>query len=1230
MSAAPARDPYLDLPLDGVRLIEASAGTGKTFTLATLVTRLVVERGLRVGQVLAVTFTEAATQELRKRIRERLLLALELVDTPASEDDGTEAALTRDILRSHRDRSGESEDALRRRLRQAALEVDLAAVFTIHGFCARLLREHALDSGQGFDPPDLLANDRDLREELAADLWRAHGRDVAGADDLVALWKEGPTALAADLRMLLREPVLLPPDAPLPPDPTPALHAAGQALADGFRAHGDDFFATLLDALERKVLHGNSYKAEWIHALWAQLAAWCEAGDFKAMLDERLSRLAPDVLQARTNKPHVGRTPDSPLCVLVPPYLDALQACDDYLARRRVALLHRLRDGARTRLAVLKRQRRLQTYDDLIDGVADALDGPRGKTLARSMRVQYAVALVDEFQDTDARQWKIFDGVFGSGSTEPALFLIGDPKQAIYGFRGGDVHAYLAARDNAIGAPPLAHNFRSRPSLLTAVDALYAQAGDDAFVDPRIAFREVDVGGRRSDADFLRGGAPAPALTVWQAPTPKPDAKGNVKPWSADDSRALAATACVAAIHGVLRDARDGLAMLDDSPVQPGDIAVLVRTHFEATRIQQALAAAGIPAVAAGKQSLFATAEARELHMLLLALLQGGDDGRLRAALSTVLVGEDAAAIDALEHPVGQPGGDAHREWQRKALAWRERLLRGGPLGLVGELCAVHAERLLGLADGERRVSNYLQLAEALQEAQALALGLHGLVDWLGRRIAQADPDDETQLLRLESDARRVQIVTLHKSKGLEYPLVFLPFAGIGRKEPSPGRHCVAQHEGNERRLHWNIELDDADWEYAKDAWKIEQRAEDARLLYVGLTRAEHALWIATGLFFNHDKAALAPMLGDPHALAVVAGIRFDDSEPPAHLPRLPPESDTAVPPARVATRQLSHDWWVYSFTQLSNADAGNDPSAAATLPVSGGRDEPIAPEADAPDDTHDAAGFDPRFAGPRFGVALHAALEHADFAAWRDWQPHDDAPADEARIIAAALRAEGYAADMLDDGVALVTRLIGNTLRVALPEGVQLREIPEDARRAEIEFQFALQPTRVDALLQLLHAHGVLRERHGFGLRQRLEGLMTGLIDLTYQHDGRWYVLDYKSNRLPRYDAATLRDAMTHSEYDLQALIYSLALHRWLRFRLGSVSDHDGYDYARDFGGIRYLFCRGLDLDVAADATSPGVHAQRFAPELVHALDALFAGAARPLPPGRGEGTPARKKVPA
>ncbi|QNU15044.1 exodeoxyribonuclease V subunit beta [Thermomonas sp. XSG] len=1189
----PAPDPYLHLPLDGVRLVEASAGTGKTYTLATLVTRLVVERGLRIGQVLAVTFTEAATQELRKRIRERLQLALALVDAAPAEDESAEAALTRAVLQRHRAAVGESDAALRRRLRQAAVEIDLAAIFTIHGFCARVLREHALEAGQGFDAPELLASDAELRKEIAADLWRQHSQTSEGADDLAALWKGGYEELAKDLPALLGGQVLLPPDAPLPADPLPRVQASGQALADGFRTHGDDFLDALRAALSNKVLNGQSYKLDWIEALWPAWRNWCDGGDFSVPPDARIERFAPETLRGKANKGKDAQVPASPLCGLITPYLNALHAQVEYRALRRAALLHRLREDARTRMAARKRERRVQGYDDLIDGVADALEGPHGDALAARLRAQYAVALVDEFQDTDTRQWRIFERVFGSGSSEPALFLIGDPKQAIYGFRGGDVHTYLEAAAVADHAPALAHNFRSRPALLTAIAALYQQAGEDAFVDPRIRFFEVEAGGKRADADFQRDGEPAPALTVWQAAPPSGlDAKGKPKSrWNAGEARALATRACTAAIHGVLTDARAGRALIEGRPVQPGDIAVLVRSHREALMIQQALAQLGIPAVAAGKLSLFATGEARELHALLLALLHGADDGRLRAALGTVLLGLDALAIDALERD-----GDTHRRWQLEAQRWRERLRGGGPLALVGDLCAAHGERLLALVDGERRLSNYLQLAELLQEAQRQALGLHGLVDWLGRAIAGADANDEAQLLRLESDARRVQIVTLHKSKGLEYPLVFLPFVGIGSNEKSPNRHCSVHLEGA-RRLHWKFEtLPEADWTGASTTWKAEQRAEDARLLYVGLTRAEHALWIASGDFFAADRTALAKLLGDTDALQQ-AGIVFDAAPLPTDLPRLPPASDAAVPPAREATRALHNDWWVYSFSQLARAEAGGDTASAATLPAPGGHDEP-----ENADDTAPVEAFDPRFAGNRYGVALHSALEHTDFATWGDWHPGEPAPADEADVIATALRGEGYGEDALDDGIALTTQLIGHTLTVALPEGTRLCDVPASERRPEIEFQFALQPVQVEALLALLHAHGIVRERDRFGARQRLEGLMTGLIDLTYRHGGKWYVLDYKSNRLPGYDDAGLQHAMAHSEYDLQALIYTLALHRWLRFRLGA-----GYDYARDFGGIRYLFCRGLD---AGSAASPGIHAQRFPPELVHALDALFGHA--------------------
>ncbi len=1228
-----ARDPYLDLPLTGVQAIEASAGTGKTFTLATLVVRLVVERGLRIGEILAVTFTEAATQELRARIRARLLLAASL-DDEAADDEGPEAALTRAILAAHVERSGEPRLALRRRLREAADGIDLASVFTIHGFCARVLHEHALESGHGFDAPRLLANDALLRQEIATDLWRAHGAQAEAADDLLALWRSGPDALAGDLSPLLREDRLQPaPTGASPTDPAPALRAAGETLLVAGRAHGAEFRAALAQAVEGNVLNGQSYKLDWLEALFDAFAQWCDAGDADVPFDDaRLGKLTRDALAGKTNKAHAGRTPDSPLCDAIPAYLAALAAVADYREARRVALLHRLRDDARARLALRKRQLRVQTYDDLIDGVADALDTRHADALVQRLRAQYRSALVDEFQDTDPRQWRIFDRVFGAASAGPALFVIGDPKQAIYGFRGGDVETYLAAQADAVAAPPLSHNFRSRPSVLQAIEALYAQAGETAFVDTRIRFHPVDAGGRRHDADFLRGGVPAPALTLWQAPPPPPDQAGKVKPWRSPASRELATTACVAAIHRVLVEARAGTATIDGKPVQPGDIAVLVRTHRDATRIRQALAEVGIPAVAAGKLSLFATPEARELHVLLRMLMHGADDGHLRAALSTVLLGVDAAGI-ALLGGLSGSDDDAMRHWQQRAQDWRERLQRGGPLALVNDLCAAHAPRLLGLLDGERRLTNYLQLAEMLQEADARTLGLPGLVDWLGAAIAGADTgaDDDAQLLRLESDAHRVQVVTLHKSKGLEYPLVFMPYAGIGGKTPDPGSRAVVT--GDDRRvLHWKLQVDTSGWNEAKARWIDAQCAEDARLLYVGLTRARHALWLASGLFFNHAQSPQWPMVRDPAALAARApGILVDAATVPAHLPWLSPVAEDRVPLPRAVTRPVAPDWWVYSFTQLAHADAGHATDAASTEADAAAADEPVPPLDDV-DANADAAieAHDPRFTGSRFGNVLHAALEETAFAAWTGWQPGHEVPESEAGVLVAALRKEGYAQDDLPDGLALLTSLVGRTLTVALPEGGALHLLGNDERRAEIEFHFALQPTAVPALLALLHAHGVVRARHGFGLRARLEGLMTGKIDLTYVRDGRWYVLDYKSNRLPRYDMPAMAAAMAHSEYDLQALLYTLALHRWLRFRLG-----DAYDYARDFGGIRYLFCRGLEplADPGRGALSPralsagvpsaGVFAHAFPAELVHALDVLFAGETTPLTlagEGRGE----------
>lgn len=1189
-------DPYLALPLEGVRLIEASAGTGKTFTLATLFTRLVVEKGWRIGQILAVTFTDAATQELRKRIRERLALAAQLVERAPSEQDSPEVVLTRVILHRQLALGEETPAALARRLQTAADEIDLASIFTIHGFCTRVLREHALESGHTFDPPTLLPSERALHEELAADLWRVHANDPATVDALTWLWSS-PEALAGDLATLIK-PLPLLPARPTHSfdDPAPQLRLAAAALAEAIETHAEHAQAQIATAFDRKVFDGRRAKRPSFDKAFGELFAGRSAQHWPRGDKSHLGKLLPVQLLAFCKDGMDGQCPASPLFDALQAWWHAADAREQWLRQQATAFLHDLRDEARARLAELKRIGRVQTYDDLIDGVADALDGPHRATLVQQLRAQYAIALVDEFQDTDDRQWGIFQRVFGDSQETreaglaPALFLIGDPKQAIYGFRGGDIHTYLKAKRQADAAPALDRNFRSRPAVLHAIEALYANAGERAFLEADIAFEPVHPGSTRVDADFLRDGIPAPGLTVRVLHNTE---AGDLK---ADPSRQQASDACVAAIHQILGEARQGRALLRDVPVQPGDIAVLVRSHKEATRIQQALGAVGIPAVAAGKQSLYATPEAYDLRLLLLALLQPADEGRLRAALSTVLLGEDAEAIDALERE-----GDAQRSFQVRLLEWRERWQRGGPFAVIADLCAEHAERLLGLLDGERRLTNYLQLGELLQQAAGQTLGMHGLLDWLQVQMAHADQNDEQQLLRLESDARRVQIITLHKSKGLEYPLVFLPFVGIGGGAPNTEANCTVYANGR-RELHWKLDKDDS-WSAASTRSAQEQEAEDARLLYVGLTRAEHALWIAAGDLAGLAKTRLAPMLSNIAALRDHPDIAVIEGPVETRPAQLAFEREGELPPVRALTRRVPHDWWVYSFTQLAHADAGHDTDAAATEVPAPAADEPAGVDLslDAEQPAVPLEEIDPRFMGSRFGNVLHDALENTDFALWGGWHAGQPAPGEEAEVLRASLRVEGYAEQDLDDGVAMLTALVGQTLTVPLPEGGALHDLPADARRAEIEFHFAMQPTAVPALLALLHAHGLVRDRHGFGTRRRLEGLMTGKIDLTYVRADRWYVLDYKSNRLPGYDAARLTSAMQHSEYDLQALIYTVALHRWLRFRLGAQ-----YDYTRDMGGIRYLFCRGLD---AGREDSPGLYAHRFDPALVDALDALFAG---------------------
>jgi exodeoxyribonuclease V beta subunit len=538
-------------------------------------------------------------------------------------------------------------------------------------------------------------------------------------------------------------------------------------------------------------------------------------------------------------------------------------------------------------------------------------------------------------------------------------------------------------------------------------------------------------------------------------------------------------------------------------------------------------------------------------------------------------------------------------------MRWRLRWEQHGPQAMLAEVVAAQAPRLLALPDGERELACLLQLAELLQEARASAfdtrgLGPRGQIDWLQDAIVHADGGDETQWPRLESDAGRVQILTLHASKGLEFPLVFLPFAGIGRRDGVRGTvvdyHDAAGMRVRQRKTLW-VHGGELPWEEACMRAKAEDAAEDMRLLYVGLTRARDALWLCGGALANNGNAALHRLLGasvpPPELQLSLDGLLDLQSGLPPKITRVPQQTPPAVPAARVPQRTLRRDWWIHSFSQLHRQRPHGAQALVDEAPADDER--PLAMVETVP----------PRFGGTRFGNALHHALEHVDFARWRDCDG-DVAPEGQAGYLQAAMQAQDYAGEDVADGARELSELVARTLNASLPvrpddAAIRLCEIAARDRVAELEFHFTLHDTGTRQLLELLHAHGVALSRRDFGAWPRLSGLMNGRIDLTCRIDDRVYVLDYKSNRLPVYDDATLRQAMAASEYDLQALLYVVAAHRWLRLRRGPA-----YDYERDIGGALYLFCRGLQ-----PGDTRGVVTLAFSRTLVEGVDALCGGGA-------------------
>ncbi|GAA6600241.1 exodeoxyribonuclease V subunit beta [Klebsiella pneumoniae] len=1167
---AESLDP-LRLPLIGERLIEASAGTGKTFTIAALYLRLLLglggeaayPRAISVEELLVVTFTEAATEELRGRIRSNIH-ELRIACLRGESDNPLYSALLAEIA---------DKDDAAKTLLLAERQMDEAAVFTIHGFCQRMLSLNAFESGMLFEQ-QLIEDESRLRYQACADFWRRHcyplTRDIAAV--IHDVWK-GPRDLLKSLDRWLQGEA---PQLKSPPAPNETLAERHQqiiARIDSLKQQWREQVGEIEGVLEnsgldrRKFNRGNQGK--WME----KVNAWAQEETLSYQLPDALEKFAQSFLLERTKAG--GEPPVHPLFSAVESLLaSSLTLTDLVLARAMVEI--------RDAVAREKRRRGELGFDDMLSRLDEALRGDSGETLASAIRQRFPVAMIDEFQDTDPQQYRIFRRIWRR-QPETALLLIGDPKQAIYAFRGADIFTYMKARGDVAAHYTLDTNWRSSPGMVGSVNRLFSLS-DNPFMFHEIPFLPVKAAAKNKGLRFTVDAADVPAMNVWLMPG---DTVGS------GDYQTFMAQLCATQIRDWLSAGQRGRALLwrgeTSRPVQASDITVLVRNRLEAAQVREALQTLGIPSVyLSNRDSVFETLEAQELLWLLQAVLAPERENTLRSALATSMFGLTALDIENLNQD--EQAWDALvEEFSEYRQIWRQR----GVMPMLRALMTARhiAENLLATRGGERRLTDILHISELLQEAASQLESEHALVRWLAQHIAEPDSNAASQQMRLESDKHLVQIVTIHKSKGLEYPLVWLPFIARFRKQDQ-----AFYHDRETFAAVLDLGQDEASLELAE----AERLAEDLRLLYVALTRA---VWhcslgvapLSSRKSGNSDfhLSALGRRLQAGEAMdAAGLAARLADFchgdialQIPGELDLTPWQAPAATIPrlsARELQRRIADDWRVTSYSGLQQHG------------FSGGQD--LLPRLDV-----DAAGVGevveepqltphqfPRGAAP--GTFLHSLFEELDFT-----QPVPEG------WMAEKLQLSGFDAQWAP----VLTDWLGGVLKTRLPgPDIALNQLAARDKQVEMAFYLPiaqlLTAERLDALIRQYDP--LSADTPPLDFRQ-VRGMLKGFIDLVFRHEGRYYLLDYKSNWLGEdreaYTRPAMEQAMRAHRYDLQYQLYSLALHRYLRHRLAD------YDYDRHFGGVIYLFLRGMD----GQEGGQGIFTTRPVRPLIDGLDQLFAG---------------------
>ncbi len=1155
--------------LSGLNLIEASAGTGKTFTITGLYVRLILEMDCRVDGLLVVTFTNAATAELRERTRSCLVDVLQAFELGESSDPFYQGLL---------DQSVDHEQA-QRRLRLAILGFDQAAIFTIHGFYQRVLSDHAFESGMPFES-ELISEQTELLQEIVADFWRCEIQDLSpGLLDYLLAEKVTPEKLLSSVQKGIGRPYLEVRGMAFPVDLVPQeamfIHAYEQVRSIWMNARQN-----VQELLQSDTsLNGNKYRKSSLLNWFQQMDDYLNSQSVSPF--DKFIKFTTNELTASVKK---GKSPPKHIffdaCEALAAIWSTLAPC---YAQALIALKQNLLTYCNQELSVRKAKACIQSFDDLLLDLDRALSGEHAAVLIEAIRQRYSAVLIDEFQDTDPIQYRIFSTI--TRNSELPVFLVGDPKQAIYSFRGADIFAYHDARQDAGNCYTLKTNWRSDPKLINAVNMLFKQPHASFFYD-WIPFYEVEAAEKQRDELHDLNGVDAP-FRVWLIEGEKSLAKA--------DAEQLATRATAIEIARLLKQGQEGYVRIGDQKLSGGDIAVLVHEHRQAKKMAQQLSELGVYSVQQSRENVFHSPEAVELLCVLNAIAEPTKQPRIMAALVTDMLGLNGHDIEHLQTDEQalelwlESFRNYHQLWQERGFARMFRQL------LLHEQIA---KQLLSRVGGERYYTNLQHMGELVHQHDSVTkLGMEGLVKWLSRQCQNRTQVSEEQELRLESDEDLVQIITIHKSKGLEYPIVFCPFIWADKIHAENKKSKKSPFFFHDEKANYKpvLELGSARFEEDRRFAIQEERAENLRLLYVALTRARHRCYITWGNISGTEQSALVWLLRSDKSAAETTDLQTELDEwvkksgNSVFVDPIPKEDGQVVQlcnnqndtgSVRLFSRRFNVQSHVTSFTALTSGHAGDQPDYDEQLPAR--VDRPAA---------HDIFGF-PR--GAAAGRCIHSIFEQIGFATYERKKLE--------LLVEDALIVNGFESDWM----LVVANMIESVLSTPLDleKTLYLKSVGIKQRLVELEFHYPLAKINAEGLRDVLLEHDFASTAV---MRQAIErisfadvcGFMKGFIDLVFEVDGCFYLADYKSNWLgddpSAYSGDCLVQVMAHETYYLQYLFYTLALHRYLSLRLPD------YDYDQHFGGAFYLFVRGMN---PVTGSASGVYWDKPSKQLIEAMD--------------------------